>query len=79
MMRYYGLDWVGTVLGLASIHYLGRKKIAGFTLRIASSVFWVAFGLVAKTAAGVVANSAVIVLSLHAMKQWKASDKSGAP
>lgn len=78
MMRYYGLDWIGTVLGLASIHYLGRKKIAGFILRIAASVFWVAFGVVARTSAGVIANCAVIILSLYAVKQWKASDKSGA-
>jgi len=77
MTQYYGLDWMGTVLGLASIHYLGRKKKAGFILRIAASVFWVAFGIVARTAAGVIANIVVIVLSLHAMKQWNASEKSG--
>jgi hypothetical protein len=71
MMRYYGLDWIGTVLGLASIHYLGRKKIAGFILRIAASGFWVAFGIVARTAAGVIANVPVIILSFHAVRQSK--------
>jgi hypothetical protein len=75
MTKYYGLDWIGTVLGLASIYYLGRKRRAGFILRIAASVFWIAFGFVARTAAGVIANLAVILLSLHALKRWTSSEK----
>ena len=55
-MNYYGLDWIGTALGLMSIYYLGRKRKIGFVFRIAASVFWVAFGIVAGTAAGVIAN-----------------------
>ena len=74
-MRYYGLDWIGTVLGLLSIHYLGRKKRIGFVYRIAASIFWVAFGVVAGTAAGIIANVAVILLSVSGIRQWKA----GAP
>ena len=44
-MKYFGLDWIGTILGLASIHYLGRKNKTGFILRIVASAFWVAFGI----------------------------------
>jgi len=71
-MKYYGLDWAGTALGLLSIYYLGRKRRIGFVLRIAASVFWVIFGVVAGTTAGVVANVAVIVLSISGLKQWRA-------
>ena len=80
-MKYYGLDWIGTILGLASIHYLGRKNKAGFIFRIAASVFWVAFGIIAETPAGVVANIAVIILSFRGLHQWKVSLKSqdGSP
>jgi hypothetical protein len=74
-MKYYGLDWMGTILGLASIHYLGRKNKAGFVLRIVASVFWVAFGILAETAAGIVANVAVILLSCKGLHQWRVSEK----
>ena len=69
-MNYYGLDWLGTLAGLASIYYLGRQRKVGFVLRIIASLFWVAFGVVAGTVAGVIANLAVIVLSLKGLKEW---------
>jgi hypothetical protein len=74
-MKYYGLDWMGTILGLASIHYLGRKNKAGFVLRIVASVFWVAFGILAETPAAIVANVAVILLSCKGLHQWRVSEK----
>ena len=70
-MRYYGLDWVGTVLGLASIHYLSQRRRLGFVLRIAASIFWALFGVVAGTPACVIANVAVIVLSLRGLHAWR--------
>ena len=70
-MKYYGLDWMGTVLGLASIYYLGRQKDIGFVLRIVASIFWVAFGLVAKTMAGVIANVITIFLSVKGLERWR--------
>jgi hypothetical protein len=69
-VNYYGLDWLGTLAGLASIYYLGRQRKVGFVLRIIASLFWVAFGVVAGTVAGVIANIAVIVLSLKGLKEW---------
>jgi hypothetical protein len=70
-MNYYGLDWLGTALGLASIHYLGRRRQIGFVLRIGSALFWAAFAVLAGTVAGVIANLAVILLSLRGMKEWR--------
>lgn len=74
-MSYYGLDWIGTALGLMSIYYLGRKRKIGFVFRIAASIFWVAFGIIAGTTAGILANLAAIILSLSGLKQWR----TGAP
>jgi nicotinamide riboside transporter PnuC len=70
-MKYYGLDWIGTILGLMSIYYLGRKKKIGFVFRIAASAFWLIFGDIAGTIAGIVANVVVILLSLSGLKQWR--------
>lgn len=72
-MTYYGMDWLGTLLGLASIYYLGRRSQAGFILRIAASVFWIAFGFLAETPAGVIANIAAIVLSIRGLEAWRRS------
>lgn len=70
-MRYYGLDWIGTVLGLASIYVLGRRKPIGFHLRILASLAWAAFALLAGSSAALVANLAAIALSVQAMRTWK--------
>lgn len=79
-MTYYGFDWLGTLFGLASIHYLGQRKQVGFVLRILASLFWVAFGIVAGTAAGVIANIAVIVLSVKGIKDWRRAEAvNGSP
>ena len=72
-MKYYGLDWFGTLLGLASIYYLGQQREIGFVLRIVASIFWIAFGIVADTMAGVIANVAVIALSIKGIQEWRVS------
>lgn len=64
-MRYYGLDWMGTILGLASIYYMGRHDKAAFCLRIAASMFWASFGVLAQTPAAIIANLAAILLCLR--------------
>ena len=73
-MTYHGLDWLGTIAGLASIYYLGRQRRVGFVLRIIASLFWVAFGIVAGTVAGVIANIAVILLSFKGIREWKRAE-----
>jgi nicotinamide riboside transporter PnuC len=73
-MKYYGLDWLGTLAGLASIYYLSQQRRVGFVMRIIASLFWVAFGLVAGTVAGVIANIAVILLSFRGIREWKRAE-----
>ena len=66
-MQFYGLDWIGTVLGLASIYCIGRHDKAAFALRIAASLFWGAFGIVAHTPAAIIANTAAILLCVRGL------------
>jgi hypothetical protein len=66
-VTYYGLDWIGTVLGLASIYCTGRHDRAAFVLRIAASLFWAAFGVVAHTPAAIFANTAAILLCIRGL------------
>jgi hypothetical protein len=71
-VQYYGLDWIGTILGLASIYYIGRNEKAAFVLRILASLFWGAFGIVAHTPAAIIANFAAIVLCVRGLSLPKA-------
>jgi hypothetical protein len=68
-MQYYGLDWMGTVLGLLSIYFMGRREKAAFVLRIAASVFWASFGVVAHTPAAILANVVAILLCLRGVSR----------
>jgi hypothetical protein len=64
-MKCYGLDWIGTIPGIASTHDLSRKSRTGFILRILASVFWIAFGIVAETPAGVFVSFASRLIRRH--------------
>lgn len=75
-MKYYGLDWIGTALGLASIYVLGRRRPVGFHLRILASLAWAGFALLADSAAALVANLAAVALSVQAMRAWKRAGPS---
>lgn len=66
-MQFYGLDWIGTVVGLASIYFIGRHDKAAFVLRIVASLFWGAFGIVAHTPAAIIANVAAILLCVRGL------------
>jgi uncharacterized membrane protein YjjP (DUF1212 family) len=67
-MHYYGLDWIGTVLGLASVYFIGRHDKAAFVLRIVASLFWAAFGVLAHTPAAIIANIAAILLCVNGIR-----------
>jgi hypothetical protein len=77
-MQYYGLDWMGTVLGLASIYCMGKHDQAAFVLRIAASLFWAAFGIVAHTPAAILANTVAILLCMRGISLPKGKRDSGS-
>jgi hypothetical protein len=66
-VHYFGLDWVGTILGLASVYVMGQNDRAAFVLRLLSSIFWASFGVVARSPAAVLANVASILLCVRGM------------
>ncbi len=78
MFQYYGLDWIGTILGLASIYYIGRRNRLALGLRIAASLFWTAFAVIAWTPAGIVANLAAILLCLRGIDRRKSRPETEA-
>lgn len=78
-MQYYGLDWIGTILGLTSIYFTGRNDRAAFVLRIVASIFWGAFGIVAHTPAAIIANSAAILLCVNGIRLKSRTTPSTTP
>ena len=71
LWRYYGIDWVGIIFSMLSTYYLGRKRKRGFMLGIAGNLAFVGFGIMAESAANVVANSAYLFLNGRGWWKWK--------
>ena len=53
--RYFGLDWAAAIFMFLSMHRLGIHKKDGFVFAALASICWIAFNLIAKSPAGVLA------------------------
>ena len=71
LWRYHGIDWIGIVFSMLSTHYLGKKRKRGFLLGIAGNLAFVGFGIMAGSAANVVANGVYVILNVRGWWKWK--------
>jgi len=80
LTKYHGLDWVGIVFSMLSTHYLAKKRKRGFFLGMFGNLAFVAFGILAQSAANVLANGTYFVLNARGWLKWKADPpKSSKP
>lgn len=77
LWKYYGVDWVGIIFSMLSTHYLGKKRKRGFMLGLVGNLAFVGFGVLAGSAANVVANSAYLVLNTRGWWKWKKNPPQG--
>jgi hypothetical protein len=70
LVRYYGVDWIATVLSLASIYCLGDGRRFGFSLGVAGAVLWFAFGLIVSSIATALLNALLVGLFLRGYWKW---------
>jgi hypothetical protein len=68
--RYYGLDWAAAVFMFLSMHRLGIHKKDGFVFAALASICWIAFNLIAKSPAGVVANVVIAAMAFRSLATW---------
>ncbi|HUS36288.1 MAG TPA: nicotinamide mononucleotide transporter [Verrucomicrobiae bacterium] len=72
LARYHGVDWVGICFSMLSTHYLAKKRKHGFLLGMAGNIAFVVFGVLAESAANVVANGIYFFLNARGFFKWKA-------
>jgi hypothetical protein len=77
LWRYYGVDWVGIIFSMLSTYYLGQKCKRGFVLGIFGNLAFVGFGVMAGSAANVVANSVYLILNSRGWWKWKEKPPKG--
>lgn len=68
--RYYGSDWVATVLTMIAIYLLGNKRKVGFVIMILGNLCWVALGVIVHSIALVIANVVFIIMNLRGFVKW---------
>lgn len=70
ILKYYGLDWLATVLTLTAIYFIGEKKQIGFIYGMLSNILWIVFGAWFESAAIIVANVGFLMLNMRGYWFW---------
>ncbi|MBO6512531.1 MAG: hypothetical protein JJ974_01025 [Phycisphaerales bacterium] len=70
LFSYYGLDWAAAVFMFLSMYRLGKHKKDGFVYAALASLCWIAFNLIAQSAAGVVANAIIAAMAFRSLATW---------
>ncbi|MFK7760034.1 MAG: hypothetical protein AB8C13_08810 [Phycisphaerales bacterium] len=76
LFSYYGLDWAAAVFMFLSMHRLGIHKKDGFIFAALASICWIAFNLIAQSAAGVVANFIIAIMAFRSLATWSKTHPS---
>lgn len=75
LFSYYGLDWAAAVFMFLSMYRLGVHKKDGFVFAALASVCWIAFNIIAHSAAGVMANLIIAVMAFRSLSKWNAQSE----
>ena len=70
IFEYYGLDWLGMILSVIAIYFLGNKKRQGFLLMMAGNVAWIGFGYVVDSPATIIMNALFIGMNTWGFNKW---------
>jgi hypothetical protein len=76
LFSYYGLDWAAAVFMFLSMYRLGIHKKDGFAFAALASICWIAFNLIAHSAAGVIANIIIAAMAFRSLTKWNAPKAS---
>jgi hypothetical protein len=78
LFSYYGLDWAAAVFMFLSMYRLGKHNKDGFVYAALASICWIAFNLIAHSAAGVVANLIIAVMAFRSLATWSKTHPSAS-
>lgn len=77
LTKYYGLDWVGIVFSMFATHCLAKKRKRGFLVGMIGNLAFIGFGVLAGSAANVLANGTYFVLNARGWFNWRAEPPAG--
>ena len=78
LFSYYGLDWAAAVFMFLSMYRLGKHHKDGFVFAALASICWIAFNLIAHSAAGVVVNLIIAIMAFRSLASWSKSHPSAS-
>ena len=71
-LKYYGVDWIGTVFTLAAIYMLGSRQRNGFVIMIFGNLSWIALGVFINSLAMILSNVIFIAMNIRGFVKWSA-------
>ena len=76
--KHDGIDWAAAVFMFLSMYRLGKHHKDGFVYAALASICWIAFNLIAHSAAGVVANLIIAVMAFRSLATWSKTHPSAS-
>lgn len=73
LLEYHGVDWVATFFNVLALYLIGKKKKIGFVMGFLATIGWMVFGIIAESAATIMANIMFLALNVKGYLEW---DKS---
>ena len=70
IFEHYGLDWLGMILSVIAIYFLGNKKRQGFLLMMAGNFAWIGFGCIVNSFATIIMNLVFIGMNIWGFNKW---------
>jgi hypothetical protein len=68
---YYGLDWIGMLLSLLSVYWLGNKNKYGFVSFAIANIIWILLGVFFMKSPGIVfGNIAFLIINIRGYFRW---------
>lgn len=71
LFKYYGVDWLGTLLMIGFLVSIGAKKRNGFLYGMAGNIVWLIFGIQTESIASIAVCAIQFFLNLRAYYMWK--------
>lgn len=77
LTQFYGIDWVGAILAISGIYYIGNGRLLGFALNTAAVLCGLAVSAMISSIPWVVMNIILAGLNIRGIVKWKQSEKLG--
>ena len=73
--QYYGLDWLGMIMVLLCVYYIGNKKRYAFIFGLIGCLIWIYVNHMANIIPAVLLNIVLFILYLRGYIKWGKDDK----